>query len=168
MLLIRKSTFCQKVTGHKGIEIPLHNQSEKAYMCFKTRQACTNNYFVLQTIMSDPLHCRQIFGYQSCTSIFLLELVFSFPAAATTPWLPNFFFNPLFWGQFTFFSLVESEEQGENVESIFHLIIIAYSGTKIHLRIIWCWQEDCNLFCLKLFKFNNIPKTCITIKICLL
>ena len=81
-------------------------------------------------VISWVTHCKHIFGYQSCTSIFLLELVFSFPAAATTPWLPNFFFNPLFWGQFTFFSLVESEEQGENVESIFHLIIIAYSGTK--------------------------------------
>ena len=32
-LLIRKSTFCQKVTGHKK-KNTLHNQSEKACVCF--------------------------------------------------------------------------------------------------------------------------------------
>ena len=38
VLLIRKSTFCQKATVRK--------KSEKAYICFKTRLASTRDYMV--------------------------------------------------------------------------------------------------------------------------
>ena len=40
--------FCQKVTVYIRIKNPLHKQSEKACMCFKTRQTSTRDYMVNQ------------------------------------------------------------------------------------------------------------------------
>ena len=44
-LLIRKATFCQKVTVRRDGN-PLHKQSEKAYMCFKMRRVSIREYTI--------------------------------------------------------------------------------------------------------------------------
>jgi hypothetical protein len=56
------------------------------------------------------------------------------------------FFQPPFLGSIYFFSLVESKEQGENVESIFHLIIIAYSGTKNISKLFGVGEKTATCF----------------------
>ena len=68
----------------------------------------------------------------------------------------TFFSTPFFGVNLLFLALLKARSKEKTLNLFSILLSLHIQAQKIHLTIIWCWQEDCNLFCLKLSKYNNM------------